>query len=903
VVCIIEALRFPPLSSDSRSNFNFGRLIKWLLLVLFVLIAILALGLSTDNFTQLLGEEPPPGPHTLASGAFKVDADVDGLCANAVERSSLWQAYMAEHLRQSAAEKPVINCALMLTRNIGQSPTVSGILTITDAKGKTLYQDSAEIVVHRPRVKYRTLTIMTLDPGESDWRRAENIFTSTYVNIAAARVMASPPKDGAPYVPAMIEGLQRESAKAEHFDNAAGLPVTKYSLVHAEIVTSLANIAKAVPAAIQSLASALTDPGVDFRLTIAGILAMLKSDAAPAIPALTARLKDEDNHVRAAAAQTLGVIGPESRKAIPELVHALRDSDLVRSSAVGALRKIYSEFKPLPPEALEFYKPVLPELIEDLSSSESWLRRASAIEIGRMGADAKSAVSALATLLGDKQEYMNREAAAVALQKLGPDAQPAVPALIEALKDTGGVVAYESTKALGAIGPGAKAAVPALTEALKDERILIRNGAAVALGYIGKDAQAAADGLLAMLKDKESSLRIAAAEALGRIGADSAKTAPVLIECLNDEAVIKPAIQALGDMTPSPPNAIPGLISALKNRNAEVRLAAVDVLIKFAPRPPEISSALAAAMKDRDENVHLAAAKAIAAGDAQANSRIIPELIDALIHGDHLVSPVAAEALKKQGDSIAPDLARLLTQDFDSRRAVWPLLSQLGPAGKAVAVNAMTDMYQKGDRNTRRAIVNMLKDFGADGALGIPILIECFKENDTAMNNAAREALRKIGAAAAPALSEALKHKDVSVRQNAANLLAEIGPAGASSVPALIESLKDYKTSYRSVLALGNMGAAAKEAVPAMLHAVLRIDDVDDAAKSIANIGSSAVPALIDGLKDSNSRSRWIAATALGYLGGSAQEAVPALNAVLSDKDSSLKKAATEALARVKSGK
>ena len=876
------------------------------LIVGFVLLAVVvfAFGLNTDSIEKLTGAEPPPGEHTLASGAFAADADTDGLCARHVERSILWQAYLAEHLRQPQAAKPVVRFSLSLLRNPGESPTVSATFAVVDANGKTIHRDSRETHVHRPVVKFKGHTIATLNPGEGDWRDAETFLTNSMVNIAAAEIISTPPQSGSPYVPALLDALRFETANAQHFYNADGQPITKYSDIHAAVVKALTQIGTIVPTTVPVMAGALADPDAAVRSNVVGVLAALKSAAAPALAALTARLKDEDSGVRAATAFALGEIGPAARAAIPDLVHALRD-DAALSNAAGALRKIAPEHAPIPPpETIAAYQPVIPELIDDLKQREPRLKRIAANELGCLGSAAKSAAPGLAELLADTSDYQNREAAAVALQKLGADARPAVPALIEALKDTGGVVAYDATKALGAIGPGAKDAVPALIAALKDERILIRTGAAEALGNIGIDAKPATDALILALKDPQSNLRVAAAKSLGQIGPDPKIAVPALSESLNDEAVAKLAIDALGALAPNISGAVPGLIGALKHRSSKVRLAAIDVLSKLAPRPPEVSSALAAAMKDRDDAVRLAAAKAVSgAAGAPTDAGNIPALIDALLHGDSQVKLTATDALKKIGDAAVPALVALLKTDSDARRAVWPILAQLGPAGKDAAANAMLELYRNGDTDTRRATVRMLTDFGPAGAPGIPVLIECFKENDTGMSNSAREALKKLGPAATPALTAALKHKDERVRKNAANLLAELGVQAASSVPALIDALKDYKTAYNAMSALGKIGPDAKEAVPALLHShtVLRIDDWDDAAHAIALIGSGAVPALIDGLRDSNARTRWMAAKALGYLGGAAQFAESALQAALKDKDSSAKKAAEEALAKIKS--
>jgi hypothetical protein len=68
---------------------------------------------------------------------------------------------------------------------------------------------------------------------------------------------------------------------------------------------------------------------------------------------------------------------------------------------------------------------------------------------------------------------------------------------------------------------------------------------------------------------------------------------------------------------------------------------------------------------------------------------------------------------------------------------------------------------------------------------------------------------------------EALKDKDKGTRIAAAFALGKIGPAAKDAVPALIEALKDKDRDVRSTAAqaLSGIGPAAKAAVPALTEA------------------------------------------------------------------------------------
>lgn len=65
---------------------------------------------------------------------------------------------------------------------------------------------------------------------------------------------------------------------------------------------------------------------------------------------------------------------------------------------------------------------------------------------------------------------------------------------------------------------------------------------------------------------------------------------------------------------------------------------------------------------------------------------------------------------------------------------------------------------------------------------------------------------------------EALKDTDWRVRANTARGLGEIGPAAKDAVPALIEALNDDDVSLVAVWALGEIGPAAKSAAPAIMQ-------------------------------------------------------------------------------------
>src|SRR5262249_8068427 len=146
---------------------------------------------------------------------------------------------------------------------------------------------------------------------------------------------------------------------------------------------------------------------------------------------------------------------------------------------------------------------------------------------------------------------------------------------------------------------------------------------------------------------------------------------------------------------------------------------------------------------------------------------------------------------------------------------------------------------------------------------------------------------------AVPALGAALKNSsDAGFRARVALALGRIGESEAAVQP-LIEALKDRDENVRlfAVQAPWGLEGQARKSVPA-LGAVLREDPVAGiraaAAESLGNLGAEAggaIPALVDVLlrddpRDDKGVVRLAAVEALGKIGAAARAGYPALQAV-----------------------
>ncbi len=244
------------------------------------------------------------------------------------------------------------------------------------------------------------------------------------------------------------------------------------------------------------------------------------------------------------------------------------------------------------------------------------------------------------------------------------------------------------------------------------------------------------------------------------------------------------------------------------------------------------------------------------------------------------------------------------------RREAAVMLGCFGSEAKAAAPD-LIDAVRKGQ--LRPEALAALVSIGAGAEATVPLLVDQMKRNGGWLGvgpglgtfhhaGSMMGALPCIGAPIVPALRDLLDHPDPTQRLNAAYALGEIGPAARAAVPALIRAMgrredgQDEFLEY-AVRALGRIGPEARAAVPA-LHRLLgeRNDVFDHAVWALDRIGSPAVPFLLDRfLRDGDP---YIGAL-LAFSGPRARAAVPALRAALADKRVAFRINAAIVLARI----
>jgi HEAT repeat protein len=363
--------------------------------------------------------------------------------------------------------------------------------------------------------------------------------------------------------------------------------------------------------------------------------------------------------------------------------------------------------------------------------------------------------------LNDAKDPRARRNAAFALGKLGGQASLCVGSLKKhLLEDSSAEVREAAAYALGEIGRESlnvfddPTLVTALGTALsKDAEPLVRRSAAVALGHFGSSAQPVLATVQQAINDSSPIVRQNVAWALGRI---SPKTVPNLRRALQDSDLLvrRDAAGSLAQLKPAEARpAVDELVGCLSVGNSEVRLAALNVLIKILG--PE---------------------------DAKAAPRL-------------------REALK---DS-----------DLEVRQNAALALANIGGAGAAPAVPILIDAIQHGESNLRRQAAAAIRNIGPDAAAAIPMLKKGLADPDREFRQYAAMALGGIGPRAYTAVPDLVNmvanpNEDKDVRAAAATALSRMNPAEADgndrepmmrllegSVPRLLEVLEDTKNPIR----------------------------------------------------------------------------------------------------------
>jgi HEAT repeat protein len=463
---------------------------------------------------------------------------------------------------------------------------------------------------------------------------------------------------------------------------------------------ALARIAPDSTDAIAALIGALQDPDPDVAVEAGDALAKV---GVRAVPALRKALGDRKLQVLAADALAKMAAGedPDAAKAaaaaVPDIIHALEGATLGEAGTLPAMVMVIG------PKAL-------PALREAAKDNDPQYRARVALAAGLIGqsaegqgdaAGALGAVELLVRLLGDGDPIV-RQAACRNLVPMSLHLDVSQPALEKAYLDEAYGVAHHAFAALVSKAPDSTDRLARrMAKAKGDEQL--RLACLIPANH---------EALLEKnVKHASAAIRLRIACALAGQAPNSAagprlvkQIMPILTEALKSPVLIvrRDAVEALQKLAPSNGAAVPALLIALQDKDAQVRSGAAAALIGAQGREfKAVAAALVPLLDDTDAMVQMTAINAM----RDCGAAGVPHLTGLLKHREPLVRMQAVQALaelKEQAKESIPALVTLAKSLTDRWLAVHAL-QQVAPARSTTLLLEMLQSDKAHSAALRRA--------------------------------------------------------------------------------------------------------------------------------------------------------------------------------------------------------
>lgn len=293
----------------------------------------------------------------------------------------------------------------------------------------------------------------------------------------------------------------------------------------------------------------------------------------------------------------------------------------------------------------------------------------------------------------------------------------------------------------------------------------------------------------------------------------------------------------------------------------------------------------------------------------------VEELVDSIEAGDTVEAEIAANDIVELGyeaDAAIPFLIEMVADpDLPNRAIAAETLGRLyATSPKAVAV--LGEATRDPDDAVRHAALRALSRIGLPAEAALPAILEQLESGDVKSRQLAARALGNIEyleIEAEDALVAALEDSEPAVRAAALAALVQTGaelPEGSIAKLADFLTAQDADARADAVLALGQLGPQAAEALPAIEIALANESSEirHSAVWALGNMGEEqgarAVPPLTAVLEtDMDADVRAQAAWALGQMGIAAEPAADALLAALEDSEDMVQLEAYEALKNI----
>jgi HEAT repeat protein len=647
------------------------------------------------------------------------------------------------------------------------------------------------------------------------------------------------------------------------------------SAVRRASAQALAELGPAATTAVPYLARLSREKEPDLAAVACKALGATRAPAAAA--PLLARLQQADE-ASPAAASGLARLGPSARAAVAGLIASLAS----KKADARLARAVLERLGPV----------AVPGLVIALKEDDAATRRGAAEVLGLLGPRAAAAVPAVAACLEDRQPAVAVQAAQ-ALVRIAPErAKEALSVLVAALLRKDVEVAATAAGVLAGLGAEARPALPVLVTALEaaNDRVAIR--AAAVLGRLGPVAREASTALTAVLN--RPAIRPHAAVALARV--DVGQRDEMVKALLADlekarDPLRSPALAALAEIRPLPPEVLPALRPLLgEERSAAAALAVLEGVETKALR--EVVADLVALLGSRDARLRGAAGGLLARVGAVAR----PSLEAALKSASPILRATAAQALTNRVVVLRP-----LLDDPDPlvRQAAAETIATVG-ADQDTLREPMRALLGSPEAELRRAAARLPRS-RRNFESWTPYLLECLFDPDVEVRRQATLSL-PMNEEVRPALRGLLDDPAAAVRLAAARRLGsgkELLDLARRALPG------DRAEVLRGLL---TVDPAVARGLLGELEADLRADDLGDRLDSAevlialdATRAAEVLPFVLGILEGWDEGARLRAARTLQVLGRHARPAVPALRRRLERDDSdAVREAARRALEAIR---
>jgi HEAT repeat protein len=330
--------------------------------------------------------------------------------------------------------------------------------------------------------------------------------------------------------------------------------------------------------------------------------------------------------------------------------------------------------------------PAIADLLGDrapIDNGEVWI--VAAETLGGMGGEAT--LQAVMPLLVPSDEDVRYRAACLVLYTMGEEAVPALPTLVEILEAKQEPLGPPLYSVEG-MGPAGAEAIPALIPLLDHENFHYQYFVCKVLGAMGESAKPAVPKLIDRLENGLPSVRRHAATALGDIGQVAGEEAVLaLTAALSDPLapVRQDAARALGQFGNSARSAVPALKEAVENPSFPARVDAAASLWKIDPSHQDlVVKTLFEELEGDDEAWTAARELGLLAEEAKIVDRVLgmldsatPEMKEQVVEMVGWLGSAGRPALEKlrairADESAEPDLreaAREAIERIETNRA------------------------------------------------------------------------------------------------------------------------------------------------------------------------------------------------------------------------------------------